>query len=89
MAEATPTTAAEYGEAIAATGLTVEDVVTHPREDWDEYWRPMLEVAAEAKSASATGGADIFFADEIESYIEIEKRGEREYLDYVTFVARK
>ena len=89
MAEATPTTASEYGAAITASGLTVEEVVTHPREDWDEYWRPMLEVAEEAKSATATGGADIFFADEIESYIEIERRGEREYLDYVTFVARK
>ena len=89
LAEATPTTAAEYGAAIAGSGLTVEEVVTHPLEDWDEYWRPMLEVAAEAKSASATGGADIFFADEIESLIEIEQRGQREYLDYVTFVARK
>ena len=89
MAEATPTTAAEYGAAIEAAGLTVEEVVTHPREDWDEYWRPMLEVAAEAKSVSASGGADVFFADEVESDIEIERRGVQEYLDYVTFVARK
>ncbi len=89
MAEATPTTAGEYGAAIEASGLKVEDLVTHPREDWDEYWRPMLEVAEEAKTASATGGADIFFADEVEGYIEIERRGQQEYLDYVTFVARK
>jgi ubiquinone/menaquinone biosynthesis C-methylase UbiE len=89
MAEATPMTAGEYGAAIEASGLVVEDVVTHPREDWDEYWRPMLEVAAEAKSATAAGGADVFFADEIESGIEIERRGVETYLDYVTFVARK
>ncbi len=89
MAVATPTTAREYREAIVAAGLRVEDSITHAREDWEEYWRPMLEVAAEAKSASAAGGADVFFADEIESDIEIERRGVQEYLDYVTFVARK
>lgn len=89
LAEATPTTAGEYGAAIEASGLAVEEVVTHPREDWDEYWRPMLEVAAEAKTASASGGADVFFADEVEGDIEIERRGVQEYLDYVTFVARK
>ncbi|HEY5639244.1 MAG TPA: class I SAM-dependent methyltransferase [Dehalococcoidia bacterium] len=89
MAEITSTTAAEYGAAIEAAGLRVEELITHPREDWEEYWRPMQEVAAEAKSASAAGGADVFFADEIESDIEIERRGVREYLDYVTFVARK
>ena len=89
MAEVTPTTAGEYREAIEASGLTVEEVVTHPREDWEEYWRPMLEVAAEAKTASASGGADVFFADEVEGDIEIERRGVQEYLDYVTFVARK
>ncbi len=49
----------------------------------------MLEVADEAKTASASGGADVFFADEIESDVEIERRGVQEYLDYVTFVARK
>ena len=89
LAEATPTTADEYGAVIEASGLTVEDVVTHPREDWEEYWRPMQEVADEAKTASASSGADVFFADEIEGYIELERRGEAEYLDYVTFVARK
>ena len=49
----------------------------------------MLEGAEEAKSASASGGADVFFADEIEGGIEIEQRGVETYLDYVTFVARK
>ncbi len=89
LADATPTTADEYVAAIEASGLAVEEVVTHPREDWEEYWRPMLEVAAEAKSATASGGADVFFADEIEGYIEIERRAEAEFLDYVTFVARR
>jgi len=89
LADFTPMTAEEYGAAIEASGLTVEEVVTHPREDWEEYWRPMQEVADEAKTASAPGGADVFFADEIEGYIEIERRGVQEYLDYVTFVARK
>jgi ubiquinone/menaquinone biosynthesis C-methylase UbiE len=89
LAKATPTTAEEYRAAIEASGLTVDDAVTHPLEDWEDYWRPMLEVADEAKTASATGGADIFFADEVENDVETEKRGVQAYLDYVTFVARK
>ncbi len=89
LAEATPTTASDYQAAIEASGLAVEEMVTHPQEDWEEYWRPMQEVAAEAKTASETGGADVFFADEVEGHIEIERRAQAQFLDYVTFVARK
>ncbi len=38
----------EYAAAIAETGLRVERVLTHPRSAWDDYWRPMLEVARQA-----------------------------------------
>jgi ubiquinone/menaquinone biosynthesis C-methylase UbiE len=89
MAEMKPMTIDDYTEALEAAGLSVEDVIKHPREDWEEYWRPMLEVASAAKSASAEGGADIFFADEVESDIALERRGVDEFLDYVTFVARR
>lgn len=89
LAQATPTTVDDYVAAIVAAGLSVEDAITHPREDWENYWAPMLAVAAEAKTASASGGADVFFADEVESAVSAEKRGVEAYLDYVTFVARR
>jgi SAM-dependent methyltransferase len=80
-------TAEEYAAAIiAATGLRVERTSVHDRAVWDEYWRPMLAVAEEAKTAQP---ADIFFADEVESSVELERRAVDAWLDYATFVARK
>jgi SAM-dependent methyltransferase len=78
--------AEDYTAAIAATGLRVERTRVHGRAVWDEYWRPMLAVADEAKTAQP---ADIFFADEVESGVELERRAVDEWLDYATFVARK
>lgn len=86
LAEATPTTVDDYRVAIEGAGLRVEEVVTHPREDWEQYWRPMLDVAADAKTSQP---ADVFFADEIETSVAVERRGVEAYLDYVTFVARR
>lgn len=89
LAEAAQTTAEEYTTAMEASGLTVERVNVHDRKVWDEYWKPMLAVADEAKRPSELGGADIFFADEIESNIDLERRGVERWLDYATFVARR
>jgi ubiquinone/menaquinone biosynthesis C-methylase UbiE len=86
LATVQQTTAGEYQELLKAAGLTVEDVYTHPREDWEEYFRPMLAVADEAKT---TQPADVFLADEIESQVALERRAADAYLDYVTFVARR
>jgi SAM-dependent methyltransferase len=86
LAEATPVTPDEYRAALESAGLPVEDAITHPPEDWDEYFDPMLEVADEAKTAQP---ADIFFADEVESTVELERRARDTYLDYTTFVARR
>jgi ubiquinone/menaquinone biosynthesis C-methylase UbiE len=86
LAEATAVSAGEYRAAVEAAGLRAEEVIMHPREDWEDYWRPMLEVADEAKTAQP---ADIFFADEIESAVDIERRAVETYIDYATFVARK
>lgn len=76
----------EYADMLAGAGLTVERFVTHQRSAWEEYWRGMLEVAAEAKTAQP---ADVFFADEIEAGVDMEKRAIELWLDYTTFVARK
>lgn len=78
--------AAEYAAAIEGAGLTVEGTRIHPVSDWEDYWRPMLEVAAEAKTAQP---ADIFFADDVESGVQLERRAVETYIDYATFVARK
>lgn len=86
LATAETTSEAEYRAAVEATGLRVEDVVTHEREEWEEYWRPMLEVAHEAKTAQP---ADVSFADEVENEIAIERRAADTYIDYATFVASK
>jgi ubiquinone/menaquinone biosynthesis C-methylase UbiE len=89
LAQAAPTSADDYRAAMVASGLRVEDVITHPPEDWENYWAPMLAVAAGAKTASVSGGADVFFADEVEHVVAVERRGVEAYLDYVTFVARR
>jgi hypothetical protein len=46
----------------------------------------MLEVAEEAKTAQP---ADVFFADDVESGVDIERRAVEKYIDYATFVTRK
>jgi SAM-dependent methyltransferase len=86
LAEMRPITADEYAAAIEATGLGVERTHLHDRAVWEEYWSPMLAVAQEAKVSQP---ADIFFADEIESDVALERRAVAEYIDYATFVARK
>ena len=46
----------------------------------------MLQVAQEAKVAQP---ADIFFADEIETSVALERRAADAWLDYAAFIARK
>ena len=86
LAEMEQVSAAEYVGRIEATGLVMERTHAHPVSDWENYWRPMLEVAEEAKRAQP---ADVFFADQIESDVAVERRAVEMFLDYVTFVARK
>ncbi|MEX0799991.1 MAG: methyltransferase domain-containing protein [Dehalococcoidia bacterium] len=76
----------EYIRFVANAGLTVPEVHVHERSDWEDYFRPMLQVAEEARTGSP---ADPFLADEIESTVELERRAVEEYLDYVTLLARK
>ncbi len=76
----------EYAVAIEAAGLRIERLHTHGRSAWEEYWRPMLAVAEEAKTSQP---ADIFLADEIETDVDIERRAVDAFLDYATFLARK
>lgn len=86
MAEAQQITAEEYASVIAGAGLEVTRVHTHKPEAWEEYFRGMLEVAQEAKTSQP---ADIFFADEIEAGVALERRAAAAWLDYATFVARR
>ncbi len=87
LASAEPKLSArDYAAAIEAAGLTVERTHIHPVSDWEDYWRPMLEVAEDAKTAQP---ADVFFADDVESGVDLERRAVEQYIDYATFVARK
>ncbi len=74
----------EYAAAVEAAGLRVERVHIHPRSAWEGYWRPMLQVAREARAAGDTA-----FADDNEAGIEMERRAVDTFLDYATFIARK
>jgi len=76
----------EYAAVIEACGLRVIRTHVHERGAWDEYWRPMLEVAHEAKTSQP---ADIDFADDVESGVALERRAADQYIDYATFVATK
>ena len=76
----------EYAGLIEASGLHVDRTHVHERSAWDEYWRPMLEVAHEAKTSQP---ADIAFADDVESGVALERRAADQYIDYATFVATK
>src|SRR3990172_6388992 len=76
----------EYAAAVEAAGLRVERVHLHERSAWEAYWRPMLRVAQDAKTSQP---ADILFADEVESGVELERRAVEAFWDYATFVARR
>jgi SAM-dependent methyltransferase len=76
----------KYAGVIEASGLRVDRTHVHDRSAWDEYWRPMLEVAHEAKTSQP---ADIDFADDVESGVALERRAADQYIDYATFVATK
>ncbi|MDO8616134.1 MAG: class I SAM-dependent methyltransferase [Dehalococcoidia bacterium] len=76
----------EYAAEIAAAGLRIERTHLHARSDWEDYWRPLLAVAQEAKTAQP---ADVSFADDVESGVELERRAADMYIDYATFIARK
>ena len=84
MSEMSQVTVEQYAGAFDAAGLSVERVKVHDRAVWEDYFRPMLEVAHEAKTAQP---ADIFFADEIEASVDLERRAAENWLDYATFVA--
>jgi ubiquinone/menaquinone biosynthesis C-methylase UbiE len=86
VAELQQLTVEEYAAVIEAAGLEVERVHVHDREVWDEYHRGMLDVAQEAKTSQP---ADIFFADEVETSVGLERRAVERWLDYATFVARR
>ena len=76
----------EYAGIIEASGLRVDRTHMHERVAWDEYWRPMLDVANEAKTSQP---ADIAFADDVESAVALERRAVNQYIDYATFVGKK
>ena len=86
MAEADQISVEEYATVLANAGLTVERTHIHPHSDWEEYFAPMLAVADEAKTGET---ADPFFADDVESKVELERRAADLYLDYATFITRK
>ena len=86
LARVEPISAAEYAAAIGAAGLNVERTYVHERSVWDEYWGPMLAIANHAKTSQP---ADIFFADDIESAVALERRAVERYIDYATFVATR
>jgi SAM-dependent methyltransferase len=87
VAQAQPRLSAEeYAAAVEAAGLCVERVHLHERSAWEAYWRPMLRVAQEAKTSQP---ADIAFADEVETGVELERRAVEAFWDYATFLARR
>ena len=86
LARTAPISLDEYAAAIEATGLRIERTHVHDRSVWEDYWRPMLATAHEAKTSQP---ADISFADDIESAVALERRALDLWLDYATFVARK
>jgi hypothetical protein len=86
IARTPPISLDDYSSAIEAAGLSVKQTHVHDRAAWDDYWRPMLEVAHQAKMSQP---ADISFADDIESSVALERRAVDQYIDYATFVATK
>lgn len=86
LAKAQQITAEEYAVAIEGGGLRIERIHQQAIEAWEAYWAPMLAVAQEAKTAQP---ADIFFADEVEAGVEMERRAVAAWWSYATFVARR
>ncbi len=86
LARMEPASLDEYAGVIEASGLRVDRRHMHERGAWDDYWRPMLEVAEEAMTSQP---ADIGFADDIESAVALERRAVESYINYATFVATK
>jgi SAM-dependent methyltransferase len=86
MAEAEQVSPEEYAARIEDTGLRVERTYAHPVTDWDDYFAPMLEVAREARTSDPI---DLFFAEEQEATVALERRAVEQFLDYATFVATK
>jgi ubiquinone/menaquinone biosynthesis C-methylase UbiE len=78
--------ASEHVTLMADHRLAVLEVLFHRRDAWEERWRPMLQVAEEAKLDQP---ADPDFAFEVETMVEAERRAADGYLDYVTFWARR
>ena len=70
----------------SAAGLRMERTHVHDRSVWEQYWAPMLQVAQDAKTSQP---ADVFFADDIESAVALERRAVELYIDYATFIATK
>ena len=77
----------EYTALIAAQGLAVSRVHIHERSAWEEYFRPMADVAREARASGDPD--DLALAQEIERDIAVEGRAADAFLDYVTFLARR
>jgi ubiquinone/menaquinone biosynthesis C-methylase UbiE len=86
MADIEQLSAEEYASRIEATGLSVQRVYTHPVSDWDDYFAPMTEVAREARVGDTV---DLFFAEEVDEAVALERRAVEQYIDYATFVAIK
>jgi ubiquinone/menaquinone biosynthesis C-methylase UbiE len=86
LAEMRQISVAEYASEIEAVGLKVVRTHLHERSAWEEYFRPMLDVAHEAKTSQP---ADISLADDIEYAVTLERRGVEAYIDYATFVGKK
>jgi SAM-dependent methyltransferase len=86
LVDAPQVTVEEYVAAIEGAGLRAVRTNVHGRHVWEEYWAPMLAVAEEAKTAQPS---DVFFADEIESNVALERRALDAWLDYGTFVVTK
>jgi SAM-dependent methyltransferase len=76
----------EYVALMAGVGLKPDRRHVHSITDWEDYFAPMLEVAGEARTDDAV---DPFFADEVESAVDVDRRAAERYVDYVTFVATK
>jgi SAM-dependent methyltransferase len=77
----------EFAALIAAQGLVVSEVRIHERSAWEEYFRPMADVAREARASGDRD--DLALAQEIEDAIAVERRAADEFLDYATFLARR
>jgi SAM-dependent methyltransferase len=76
----------EYVALMSRVGLHLDRHHRHPISDWESYFAPMLQVANEARTGDAR---DPFFADEVESSVDLDRRVAEQYVDYVTFIARK